>query len=138
MPIERPCCPNCQTRMRVVRTKAGRAAADLLTFGCRHCKNVRKRGRSTARSSRRLFIAASRIPAHAFARQSWPGPELFVIVSPCERSNRGAPRRDKGTGPQGRGVNARQRESDLATMRQLLLSLKDRARLVAKSSKGWK
>jgi hypothetical protein len=41
-PIERPRCPNCQTRMMVVRIEARRAAADLLTFGCRHCKNVHK------------------------------------------------------------------------------------------------
>src|SRR6266436_6983099 len=38
-----------------------------------------------SKTLRRLFIAASRIPTHAFARQSWPGLELFVIVSRCER-----------------------------------------------------
>ena len=41
-PIERPRCRNCQTRMMVVRIEARRAGADLLTFGCRHCKNVHK------------------------------------------------------------------------------------------------
>jgi predicted Zn finger-like uncharacterized protein len=41
-PIERPRCPNCQTRMMVVRIEARPAGADLRTFGCRHCKNVHK------------------------------------------------------------------------------------------------
>ena len=42
MPIERPGCRNCQTRMRLVRIEARPAGADLRTFGCRHCKNVHK------------------------------------------------------------------------------------------------
>ncbi len=42
MPIERPRCPNCQTRMIVVRIEAKRAGADLLTFGSRHCKTLHK------------------------------------------------------------------------------------------------
>ena len=42
IPIERPRCPNCQTRMRLVRIEASRACADLRTFGCRHRKNVHK------------------------------------------------------------------------------------------------
>jgi hypothetical protein len=42
MPIERPRCPKCQTRMRLVRIEARPAGADLRTFGCRHCKNVHK------------------------------------------------------------------------------------------------
>jgi hypothetical protein len=54
---------------------------------------------------RRLFIPASRIPAHAFASQSWTGLELVVIVPRCERSNRSARRRDEGTGPQERGAS---------------------------------
>jgi hypothetical protein len=41
-PIERPRCPNCQPRMMVVRIEARGAGADLLTFGCRRCKNVHK------------------------------------------------------------------------------------------------
>jgi predicted Zn finger-like uncharacterized protein len=41
-PIERPRCPNCQTRMMVIRIEASPAGADLRTFGCRHCKNVHK------------------------------------------------------------------------------------------------
>ena len=91
-PIERPRCPNCQTRMM--------------------------------KALRRLFIAASRISAHAFARQSWPGLELFVIALPYRKIEleRTATRpRHRTARPW--GVNARLRESDFATVRQLLLSL---------------
>ncbi len=45
-PIERPRCPNCQTRMMVVRIEARRAAADLLTFGP-SAKKLTRRWRRT-------------------------------------------------------------------------------------------
>ena len=46
-PIERPRCPNCQTRMMVVCIEARRAAADLRTFGSRQCKTFTRRWRKT-------------------------------------------------------------------------------------------
>ena len=91
-PIERPRCPNCQTRMM--------------------------------KALRRLFIAASRIPAHAFARQSRPRLELFVIVSRCEEIEPGrAATRPRHRTARPWGVDARLRESDFATVRRLLSSL---------------
>jgi len=54
--IERPRCPNRQTRTMAVRVEAKPAGADLLTFGCRRCKNVHKARAEDPRSHFREAI----------------------------------------------------------------------------------
>src|SRR4029453_18054715 len=82
------------------------------------------------------FIVASRIPL-TLSRGN-PGQALNCLSScrAAKGSNWSARRRDQGTGPRGRGVNARQRESDFATVRQLLLSFEDRRPLGCQKLKG--
>jgi transposase-like protein len=49
MAIERPRCPECQSRMMLSRVELGPAGSDLLTFDCLECD----RGPNPARTSER-------------------------------------------------------------------------------------
>jgi len=42
IPIERPRCPKCQTRMMLARIEPGPAGSNLLTFECIKCEQVHK------------------------------------------------------------------------------------------------